>query len=81
MPKKDYYEALGLKKGASEAEIKSAFRKKAKEFHPDINKDKDAPKKFKEVQEAYEVLSDESKRKQYDQYGHQAFDQNGNTNS
>lgn len=69
--KRDYYDVLGINKGATEAEIKSAFRKKAKEFHPDLNKDNpDATEKFKEAQEAYEVLSDESKRKMYDQYGH-----------
>ena len=69
--KRDYYEVLGVSKTASEAEIKSAFRKKAKEFHPDLNKDNpEAADKFKEAQEAYSVLSDESKRKMYDQYGH-----------
>lgn len=69
--KKDYYEVLGISKGASDAEIKSAFRKKAKEFHPDLNKDNpNAEEKFKEAQEAYSVLSDEQKRKMYDQYGH-----------
>lgn len=69
--KRDYYEVLGVSKSASEQEIKSAFRKKAKEFHPDLNKDNpDAAEKFKEAQEAYSVLSDESKRKMYDQYGH-----------
>ena len=79
MAKRDYYEVLGVPRDADEKTIKSAFRKKAKEFHPDLNKDKDAPEKFKEVQEAYEVLSDTSKRKTYDQFGHAAFDQNGNT--
>lgn len=69
--KRDYYEVLGVSKGATEAEIKSAFRKKAKEFHPDLNKDDpSAADKFKEAQEAYSVLSDENKRKMYDQYGH-----------
>lgn len=69
--KRDYYEVLGVSKNATEQEIKSAFRKKAKEFHPDLNKDNpDAAEKFKEAQEAYSVLSDESKRKMYDQYGH-----------
>ena len=69
--KRDYYEVLGVSKTASEQEIKSAFRKKAKEFHPDSNKDDpNAAEKFKEAQEAYSVLSDESKRKMYDQYGH-----------
>ncbi|MBE6157199.1 MAG: molecular chaperone DnaJ [Firmicutes bacterium] len=69
--KRDYYEVLGVSKDASESEIKSAFRKKAKQYHPDLNKDNpDAEEKFKEAQEAYEVLSDESKRKMYDQYGH-----------
>lgn len=69
--KRDYYDVLGITKNATEAEIKSAFRKKAKEFHPDLNKDDpNAGEKFKEVQEAYSVLSDENKRKMYDQYGH-----------
>ena len=69
--KRDYYEVLGVSKTASAQEIKSAFRKKAKEFHPDLNKDDpNAAEKFKEAQEAYSVLSDESKRKMYDQYGH-----------
>lgn len=69
--KRDYYEVLGIDKSASEAEIKSAFRKKAKEFHPDLNKDNpDAAEKFKEAQEAYSVLSDQNKKAMYDQYGH-----------
>lgn len=69
--KRDYYEVLGVSKTATEQEIKSAFRKKAKQYHPDLNKDNpDAAEKFKEAQEAYEVLSDEQKRKMYDQYGH-----------
>jgi len=76
--KRDYYEVLGVSKGATEADIKSAFRKKAKELHPDVNKDDPhAEEKFKEVQEAYSVLSDENKRKMYDQYGHAAGVGNG----
>ena len=74
--KRDYYEVLGVSKTATDQEIKSAFRKKAKEFHPDLNKDDPkAADKFKEAQEAYEVLSDESKRKMYDQYGHAGVSQ------
>lgn len=75
MDKRDYYEVLGVSKDASAAEIKSAFRQLAKKYHPDVSKEPDAEKKFKEVQEAYEVLGDETKRQQYDQFGHAAFDQ------
>ena len=74
MAKKDYYEVLGVDKNASQAEIKSAFRKMAKKYHPDINKEEGAEAKFKEVGEAYSVLGDEQKRKQYDQFGHAAFE-------
>lgn len=75
--KRDYYEVLGLQKGASKDEIKSAYRKLAKQYHPDNNKAPDAADKFKEITEAYEVLYDDEKRKLYDQFGHAAFDQNG----
>lgn len=75
--KRDYYEILGVPKTASQDEIKSAFRKKAKQYHPDVNKEKDAEAKFKEIGEAYAVLSDEQKRAQYDQFGHQAFANGG----
>ncbi len=74
--KRDYYEVLGLSKGASTDEIKSAFRKLAKKYHPD-NKETGDEAKFKEIGEAYAVLSDEQKRKQYDQFGHAAFDGTG----
>lgn len=77
MDKRDYYEILGVSKTASQDEIKSAFRKLAKKYHPDVSKEENAAEKFKEAQEAYAVLSDESKRKQYDQFGHAAFNNNG----
>ena len=77
MNKRDYYEVLGVDKNASQDEIKSAFRKLAKKYHPDVSKEPDAEAKFKEVQEAYAVLSDENNRRQYDQFGHAAFEQGG----
>jgi molecular chaperone DnaJ len=76
--KKDFYDILGIAKGADAAAIKKAYRKKAIEFHPDKNPgDKTAEEKFKEAAEAYEVLGDPAKKQKYDQYGHQAFDGNG----
>lgn len=73
--KQDYYEVLGLSKGASDDEIKKAYRRLAKQYHPDMNPgDKVAEGKFKEVNEAYDVLSDPDKKAKYDQYGHAAFD-------
>lgn len=75
MNNKDYYKTLGVDKNATQDEIKSAFRKQAKKYHPDLNKDNpDAAAKFKEVGEAYSVLSDENKRKMYDQFGSAAVD-------
>lgn len=71
MNKRDYYEVLGVSKDASKEEIKKAYRKLSKQYHPDINKEANASEKFQEVKEAYEVLSDEQKRSQYDQFGHQ----------
>lgn len=74
MAKRDYYEVLGVQRGASASEMKSAYRKLAMKYHPDRNPDdKEAEEKFKELNEAYEVLSDDQKRAAYDQYGHDAF--------
>ena len=70
--KKDYYKSLGVEKKASNKEIKKAFRKLALKYHPDKNPDKDTSKKFQEIAEAYEILGDEDKRRQYDSMGHKA---------
>ncbi len=74
MAKRDYYDVLGVSKKASDAEVKRAYRAKAKKYHPDHNAgDKDAEAKFKEVQEAYEILEDKDKRAMYDRVGHADF--------
>ena len=71
MAKRDYYEVLGVSKSANADEIRKAHRKLVRQYHPDVNKNnKAAEEKFKEMQEAYDVLSDEHKRKAYDQFGH-----------
>ena len=76
--KRDYYEVLGVDRNADAATIKKAYRQLAKKYHPDMNPgDKEAEQKFKEAAEAYSVLSDDSKRRQYDQFGHAAFEQGG----
>src|SRR5512138_286041 len=69
MSERDYYDVLGLGRNASDDEIKSAFRKLARQYHPDVNKESDAEDKFKEVNEAYGVLSDHDKRARYDRFG------------
>ena len=75
MAQKDFYQVLGVTKNSSSDEIKKAYRKLALQYHPDRNKTKEADKKFKEVTQAYEVLSDSQKKQAYDQFGHQAFAQ------
>ena len=70
MSKRDYYEVLGVPKNASKPDLKKAFRRLAQQYHPDVNNDEDAEDKFKEVAEAYEVLSDDEKRAAYDRFGH-----------
>src|ERR687896_107869 len=78
MAKQDYYELLGLQKGASAEDLKKAYRKLAMQFHPDRNPgDKAAEQKFKELSEAYDVLKDEQKRAAYDRFGHAAFENAG----
>jgi molecular chaperone DnaJ len=73
--KRDYYEVLGVQRGATKDQIKDSYRKLALQYHPDRNKDADAEEKFKEISEAYAVLSDDQKRQQYDTLGHSGFDQ------
>ena len=76
--KRDFYEVLGVERGTSDEDIKKAYRKLAMKFHPDRNPgDKEAEDNFKELGEAYEILSDEQKRAAYDRYGHAAFQQGG----
>ena len=77
MAKRDYYEVLGVSKDASSEEIKKSYRKLAKKYHPDINKEKGAEEKFKEINEAYEILSDPQKKQIYDQYGHAGLENGG----
>src|SRR3990167_7941000 len=79
MSKRDYYDVLGVERGADEKTLKSAYRKLAMKFHPDQNPgDSAAEEKFKEVGEAYSILSDAQKRAAYDRYGHAAFENGGN---
>lgn len=81
MATKDYYSVLGVSKASDAAEIKKAYRKLAVEFHPDKNKSKEAEEKFKEINQAYEVLSNPQKKQQYDQFGHDAFSGAGGGNA
>src|SRR3990172_13239894 len=75
--KADYYQTLGVSKGSTDAQIKSAYRNLARKHHPDVDKSDGAEKKFKEINEAYQVLSDSAKKQAYDQYGHSAFEPGG----
>ena len=77
MNKRDYYDVLGVSRSASETEIKQAYRKQALQWHPDRNKSPEAEQRFKEINEAYEILSDKDKKAAYDQFGHAAFEQGG----
>src|SRR5579863_1928773 len=77
-PKRDYYDVLGIGRNADDGEVKKAFRRLARELHPDVNKDDpEAEHKFKEAAEAYEVLSDSDRRATYDRYGHDGLRSGG----
>ncbi|NQU31182.1 MAG: molecular chaperone DnaJ [Anaerolineae bacterium] len=80
MSKRDYYEILGIQKNASADEIKSAFRRLARQYHPDVSKEAEAEEKFKEINEAYGILSDQQKRSQYDRFGHAGLGDAGGMN-
>lgn len=76
MSKRDYYEVLGVERSADKSAIKKAYRRLARKYHPDVNKEEGAKEKFQEINEAYEVLSDDEKRARYDQFGHAGANQN-----
>ncbi|MCB0035151.1 MAG: DnaJ domain-containing protein, partial [Anaerolineales bacterium] len=77
MSKRDYYEVLGVSKNAQQSELKKAYRRLARQYHPDVNKEEGSDEKFKEINEAYQVLNDDQKRAAYDRFGHAAFEQGG----
>jgi len=77
MAKRDYYEVLGVSRNASEEELKSAFRKLARQYHPDVSEEPNAEEKFKEINEAYAILSDSEKRAAYDRFGHSGVNTQG----
>lgn len=81
MAKRDYYDILGISKNASEVDIKSAYRRLARAHHPDIDKSPGASEKFKEISEAYQILSDPQKRRSYDQFGQSAFSSSASSSS
>ena len=73
--KRDYYEILGLSRNAGKDDIRSAYRRLARQYHPDVNKEAEAEDRFKEINEAYQILNDDDKRAAYDRYGHAGVSQ------